>query len=42
MERQRHTKDIAHPIYEIIDNASSAGVGYGGKQYYTYIFNYAP
>ena len=42
MERQRHTRDIAHPIYEIIDNASSAGVGYGGKQNYTPIVNRAP
>jgi len=29
IERQRHTRDIAHPMYEIIDKASSAGVGYG-------------
>ena len=26
METQRHAKDIAHPIYDIIDNASSAAV----------------
>ena len=26
MERQRHAKDIAHPMYDIIDNASSAAV----------------
>ena len=24
IERQRHTNDIEHPIYEIIDNALSA------------------
>ena len=24
MEKQRHAKDIAHPMYGIIDNASSA------------------
>ena len=24
MERQRHTSDIEHPMYEIIDNALSA------------------
>jgi len=29
MERQRQTRDIAHPIYETIDNASSADVGCG-------------
>ena len=26
MERQRHTKDMAHPMYDTIDNASSAAV----------------
>ena len=26
METQRHAKDIAHPMYDIIDNASSAAV----------------
>ena len=26
MERQRHAKDIAHPMYDTIDNASSAAV----------------
>ena len=26
MEIQRHTRDILQPIYEIIDNASSAAV----------------
>ena len=26
MEIQRHTKDMQHPMYEIIDNASSAAV----------------
>jgi len=26
MERQRHTREILHPMYEIIDNALSAGV----------------
>ena len=26
MERQRHAKDIAHPTYDIIDNATSAPV----------------
>ena len=26
MERQRHTKDMAHPMYDIIDNALSAAV----------------
>ena len=24
MERQRHAKDIAHPMYDTIDNALSA------------------
>ena len=28
MDRQRHTRDIAHPKYEIIDNAFSAAEGY--------------
>jgi len=28
IERQRHTRDIAHPIYDTIDKASSAVVGY--------------
>jgi len=28
IERQRHTRDIAHPIYDTIDKASSAGVDY--------------
>ena len=27
METQRHTSDIEHPMYDIIDNASSAGDG---------------
>ena len=31
MERQRQTRDIAHPIYEIIDNALSAVEGYKVK-----------
>ena len=26
IERQRHAKDIAHPMYDIIDNAISAAV----------------
>ena len=26
MERQRHTKDMTHPMYDTIDNASSAAV----------------
>ena len=33
MERQRHTKDIAQPMYEIIDNASSALDGYNTLRY---------
>jgi len=32
IERDRHTRDIAHPMYEIIDNVSSAAVGYGKSQ----------
>ena len=32
MERQRHTKDIAHPIYEIIDNDLSAVEDWSTKQ----------
>ena len=28
MERQRHAKDIAHPMYDITDNARSAVDGY--------------
>ena len=27
MEMQRHTSDIEHPMYDIIDNALSAGDG---------------
>ena len=27
MDRQRHTSDIEHPMYEIIDKALSAGDG---------------
>ena len=27
MDRQRHTSDIEHPMYEIIDNALSAEDG---------------
>ena len=33
MERHRHTKDIPHPMYEIIDNASLALVGYNTLRY---------
>ena len=33
MERQRHAKDIAHPMYEITDNASSALDGYNTLRY---------
>ena len=33
MERQRHTKDTPHPMYDIIDNALSAAVdGYKTSQ----------
>ena len=28
MERQRHVKEIAHPMYDIIDNALSLLEGY--------------
>ena len=33
MERQRHAKDIAHPMYDIIDNALSAVDGCVIKHY---------
>jgi len=28
MERHRHTRDMAHPMYDIIDSALSAVDGY--------------
>ena len=40
MERQRHAKDIAHPMYEITDNALSALDGYNTLRYpASYIHN---
>ena len=30
MDRQRQTKDILHPMYEIIDNALSSSDGVDG------------
>ena len=29
MDTQRHSRDTAHPMYEIIDNALSSVDGYG-------------
>ena len=33
MDRQRQVSDIAHPMYEIIDNALSAVDGYTNHYY---------
>ena len=47
MERPRHTRDIPHPMYETIDNASSAAVGCGQQQnlfivVYIYLLTFVP